>query len=102
MRPADHSRAGQGPQERGRARQACAPAGRPWSNRARALGLIRDDRTIAPLALLEVQDCLQEMVSSKIGPERFRDVDFRVSDLPEKKVTDPKLAARSNQQVGFR
>ena len=40
--------------------------------------MIRDDCTVAPLALLEVQDCLQEMVSSKIGPERFRDVNLRI------------------------
>src|SRR5207245_11160805 len=57
---------------------------------------------VAPFALLECDDGFVQMPLVEVGPKRVCDPDFRVGDLPEKKVTDPELATGSNQQIRVR
>src|SRR5438270_58423 len=42
------------------------------------------------------------MTLLEIGPERIRDPDFGIRDLPQKKITHPQLAACPNQQIGIK
>src|ERR1051325_4201743 len=58
------------------------------------------DPAVAPLALLEVDDGLEEMPTAKIGPQHLRHVDLGIRDLPQKKVRDAQLAAGADQKVG--
>src|SRR5262249_48171988 len=43
------------------------------------------DAAVAALALLEFEHGLDETCTRKIRPQRFRDVELRISDLPEQK-----------------
>src|SRR5215472_1252027 len=58
-----------------------------------------DDAAVAALALLKVEDRLEEVALAEVGPERGGDPDLAVRDLPEQEVGDAHLAARAYEQV---
>src|SRR5437870_1469277 len=51
------------------------------------------DAAIAPLALLECQDRLEQVPTPEVGPERIGDVDLGICDLPEEEVAHAHLPA---------
>src|SRR5213594_1251105 len=55
--------------------------------------------SVPPLTLLEIDDGLQELTFAEIGPERLRHPDLGVSDLPQKEVADPQLAAGPDEKI---
>src|SRR5262245_30477563 len=61
----------------------------------------RVDAAVPPIAFLVRQDRFEEVAAAEIGPERFRDPDFGVRDLPEQEVAHAHLAARADEQVGI-
>src|SRR5262249_60100421 len=61
----------------------------------------RPDPAVAPLALLVVEDGLEEVLPPEVGPENVRDPDLGVRDLPQQEVRDPHLAARADEEVGI-
>ncbi len=58
--------------------------------------------SVAALAILEIQERLEQARPRKIGPERFRYVHFRIRDLPKQEVAHAHFAASSNQKIGVR
>src|SRR5262245_66005453 len=50
---------------------------------------------------LEFGDGSIEIDRSEVRPERRRDPELCVGDLPQKEVRDPHLAARPDQQIGI-
>src|SRR5437660_4170368 len=59
------------------------------------------DHAEAPFPPLIVGDGVIQLVPAKIRPEAVADVDLRIGKLPEEKIADPELSARSDQQVGI-
>ncbi len=57
---------------------------------------------VAALALLEVDEGLEETGAIEIGPQDFRDEDFGVGDLPEEEIADTHFAAGANEEIGIR
>src|SRR5439155_3746199 len=53
----------------------------------------------ATASSLEVIYRLVEMLPAEVGPQDVRDPEFRVCELPEQKVGDAQLAARSDEEV---
>ena len=49
---------------------------------------------------LEVVQGGEEVVPTKIGPVFFRDVDFRVAELPEEEIRNPHFPRGADEQVG--
>ena len=41
------------------------------------------------------------MPAAEVGPQRFRDPDFGIGNLPQEKIADAHLAARPDQQIGI-
>src|SRR5512145_2000179 len=74
---------------------------KPSGSAKRNLGSGDPDPPVTPLALLEVEDGLQEVPATELGPVDVGDPDLGVGDLPEQKVGDTHFAARSDQQVGI-
>src|SRR5215470_4332588 len=58
--------------------------------------------TEAPLAAMKVRDRAIQLQRAEIGPQRRRDPQLGVRDLPQEEVRDPHLAARANEQIGIR
>ena len=56
---------------------------------------------VAPLALLVVDQRVEQARARKIRPQSFGDVNFGVGDLPEKKIADAHFAAGANQKIGI-
>src|SRR5437762_6551008 len=61
-----------------------------------------DHAAVAPLALLEVEDRLEEVTLPEVGPERRRHPDLAVGDLPEEEVRHPHLSGSADQEVRIR
>ena len=61
----------------------------------------RAQSAVAPLALLEIDQRLEQPRARKIRPQRFGDVNFGVGDLPEQKIAHAHFAARADQQIGI-
>src|SRR5450759_1335831 len=68
----------------------------PPTRRGAALA---DDAAVAALPLLEIEDRLEEMALAEVGPERGRDPDLAVGDLPEEEVRDAHFAARADEKI---
>ena len=68
----------------------------PSSDRRRRL-----DAAVAALALLVVEDRLEQVPAAEVGPQRVGDPDLGVGDLPEQEVADAHLAAGADQQIGI-
>src|SRR5512138_1097041 len=62
----------------------------------------RDYSSVAALALLEVEDRLEEVALAEVGPQRGSHPDLAVGDLPEQEVRDAHLPGRPNEKVGVR
>src|SRR3989338_9831276 len=56
----------------------------------------------APLPFLKILNCRQEVLFPEIRPQLFRHVNLRVGKLPQKKITDAHLTARTNQKIRVR
>src|SRR5208282_3866332 len=56
---------------------------------------------VAPLALLEINERLEQPSARKIGPQLFGDVDFCIRNLPEQKIAHPHFPARAYQEIGI-
>src|SRR3989338_3584129 len=74
-------------------------SGRDLAGRDAHLLRLGADPPVAPIPLLVVDDGLQELPPAEVGPERFRDPDLGVGDLPEKEVADAQLPGRADQQI---
>src|SRR5262245_60800335 len=57
------------------------------------------DPAVAALALLIIDDGLQELSLAEVRPERLGHPDLGVGDLPEQEVADAQLTGGANQQV---
>src|SRR5262249_25629351 len=57
---------------------------------------------VAPLPFLKVQNRFQQVAFAKVRPECGRDPNLAVSNLPEEKIGNAHLAARSNEKVRIR
>ena len=57
---------------------------------------------IAPIPFLIVGDTFKQVRSTKLGPQRGRHINFRVSKLPKQKIAQPHLAAGSDHQIRIR
>src|SRR5258706_13774031 len=57
---------------------------------------------IAAFAFLKFFYSLQQMNAAKIRPQSLRDVNFRVSQLPQEKIAEPHLAAGAHDQIRVR
>src|SRR5689334_23497577 len=55
----------------------------------------------SPGPALELGEGAIEIDRPEIGPERRRDPELRVGDLPQEEVRDPHLAARADQEIGI-
>ena len=53
------------------------------------------------LAAREGTATLEQVVAAKVGPERRRDPELGVRDLPEQEIADPHLARGADQEVGI-
>src|SRR5437667_10449505 len=49
---------------------------------------------------LEVIDRLVEVLSPEVGPQRIRDPELGVCELPEQEIRDAQLSARPDQEIG--
>ena len=58
------------------------------------------DAAVAPLALLEVDDGLEQVAGAEVRPQRVGHPDLGVGDLPEQEVADPHLAAGPDRRSG--
>src|SRR4051794_26281178 len=54
----------------------------------------------APLAVLEVEDRLEQLAPAEVRPEDARDEELRVGELPEQEVRDAHLPRRADEEVG--
>ena len=54
-----------------------------------------------PVAFLKFDDCFENFFPAKIWKQRFCNVNFAVSDLPQKKVGNAEFAASSHQKINF-
>jgi len=61
----------------------------------------RGDGAVTAFAFLVVEKSLKETGAIEIRPERFRDKDFRVGNLPEQKIADAHFPAGANQEIGI-
>src|SRR5215208_162097 len=68
--------------------------------RSTALGLL--DSAAAPVAAREGSDGSAELLGGEVRPERIRDVELGVGDLPEQEVRDPQLPAGADHEVHLR
>src|ERR671910_815883 len=68
--------------------------------RSTALGLL--DSAAAPIAAREGSDSSAELLGGEVRPERIRDVELGVGDLPEQEVRDPQLPAGADYEVHLR
>src|SRR5947207_7582126 len=57
--------------------------------------------TVAPFALLIFLNALEQMSTTEFGPQCGSDIDLGVSELPEKKITQPQFAAGADNQIGI-
>jgi len=57
--------------------------------------------TVAAFAFLEVEEGFEEVGSIEIRPQRFGDEDFRVGNLPEKKIADAHFTAGADEEIGI-
>ena len=49
----------------------------------------------------EIQNRLIQLLFGKIGPKRFGEIKFRICGLPQKKIGDAGIAARSDDEIGI-
>src|SRR5438309_4744353 len=99
---------GLGASEERSARSARAPHGppesigrtQPFSLEPFPLELSRGPPE-ATLALLEEVERLQVLTLAEVGPQRVRDVDLGVGELPEEEVAESHLAARPDEEIGI-
>src|ERR687898_1650999 len=68
--------------------------------RSTALGLL--DSAAAPVAAREGSNGSAELFGGEVRPERIRDVELGVGDLPEQEVRDPQLPAGADYEVHLR
>src|SRR6266478_1072104 len=59
------------------------------------------DAAIPTLALLKLEQGLQQLRPIEIRPQRFGHENLRIGNLPEQKITDAHLAAGPDQQIGI-
>src|SRR5713101_8408489 len=69
---------------------------RPWTG---AVWLVQP--AVAPLALLEFLDGLQQVNAAEVRPVGLSDVDLGVSRLPKQEVAQAHLAAGADDQIEF-
>src|SRR6185369_17419945 len=70
------------------------------STEAFAFGL-RAGASEPALAALELAERLEKLQLAEIRPQRLRDVDLRVRELPEEEIADPHLPARPDEEIGI-
>ena len=58
------------------------------------------DAAVPPVALLVSEDGLEEMSLPDVGPQRIRHPDFRIGDLPDRKLLT-RLSPLVGQQIGI-
>src|SRR5215469_16589124 len=58
-------------------------------------------RPIAPLAPTIIGDCLLQIVTAEIGPQRLGEDELGIGALPQQEVADALLAAGADQQIGI-
>src|ERR687889_488401 len=68
--------------------------------RSTALGLLYS--AAAPVAAREGSDGSAELLGGEVRPERIRDVELGVGNLPEQEVRDPQLPAGADHEVHLR
>ena len=56
---------------------------------------------VAALALLVLGDALEQMMTTEIRPERGRDVNLGVCQLPQQEVAEPHFAAGADDEIGI-
>src|SRR5260370_41697901 len=56
----------------------------------------------APVALLVIQNSVQEIGSPEIGPQRIGDIQLRIGNLPQQEIADSHITGSPDQQVGIR
>src|SRR5579859_8046191 len=67
-----------------------------------AIGVGAAQPAVSPFAPLIVRDGVQQIGAFEVRPQLTDYIDFRVGDLPKKKITNPQFAARTNHQVWVR
>ena len=61
---------------------------------------MRHQSAITALALLKFRHGLEQVHAAEIGPQRRRDVNFRVCELPQQEITESHFAAGTNHEIG--
>src|SRR6266481_7190684 len=65
-------------------------------------GVALADSAVAALPILEFDERFKQPRPVEIGPERFRDEDLGVGDLPEQKIAYAHFPARANEEIRVR
>src|SRR6266849_1343466 len=58
--------------------------------------------TVAPLALLVLCNAFEQLQAAEIRPQRWRDINLGISQLPQQKIAQPHLAAGAYHQIRVR
>src|SRR6266436_5686038 len=64
--------------------------------------LRRINPAVSPLSPLKIQQRLQQLRAVKIRPQRLRNKNLRIRNLPQQKSAQPHLPARPDQQIRVR
>src|ERR1700734_3127985 len=65
------------------------------------VGLAFADAAVAAFAFLKLDESFEQTGAAEVRPQRFRDENLGVGNLPEEKIADAHFAAGANQQVGI-
>ena len=60
------------------------------------------ETTETTIPFLVIEQRQQHVASSKVGPEGFGKIEFRIRDLPEQEIADSRFPAGANKQVRVR